>query len=492
MRILNADRLTSHGNVAGRRAMVEILEAGLEASNPYNNTRKFVRVEGDALVVGGDPTFEPDGSPTLGPYEYDLGRVGRIFVFGAGKGVQYSTKAIEDVLGDRLTGGCVIAKHGDEKILERVEVVFGAHPAPDEGCAAGSRRILELCEGLRPEDLVFTVIGNGVSSLLTLPAPPVTIEDLHVVTRIMQIERGVPTGDLNFVRNSLDLMKGGRISRHIHPARMIHIVMVDPDSYENLMHRNLWLHTLPDSTTFEGAIGILHKWDAWDAVPAVVRDYLSNADPSKETVRAEEFESWNARIFGAMPQEYSAVRAARRKAEGLGFRTHLLSGRLSAEAKEAGLVVAGIAVSSERLGEPFEPPCALFSTGELLVTVGRESGVGGRNQEYALAAALRIAGSENVVIGGVDTDGTDGPGSQYTGCELPCLTGGIVDGQTMAEARAKGVDVVGSIKRHDTTPALWALDSGIHATQNISVGDLNVTLILGRATAKDDGSGSVR
>ena len=460
--------------------MVEILEAGLEAGNPYSNTRRLLRVEGNTLLVGGDSTFEPDGSPTLGPYAYDLGRVGRIFVFGAAKGVQFSARAIEDVLGDRLTGGCVIAKHGDERILERVEVVYGAHPAPDEGCADGCRRILQLCEGLQPEDLVFTVVGNGVSSLLTLPAPPLTIEDLHVVTRIMQIERGVPTGDLNFVRNNLDLVKGGRISRRIQPAQAIHIVMVDPDTYDNLMHRNLWLHTLPDSTTFEGAIETLRRWDAWDAVPAAVREYLSSPSPEKETVRAAEFQSWNARIFGAMPREYSFIPAARRKAEELGFRTHLLTGRLQAEAKEAGLVVADMAVSSENVGEPFEPPCALFSSGELLVTVGKENGVGGRNQEFALSAAQRIAGSANVVIGAVDTDGTDGPGSQYAKCDLPCLTGGIVDGQTIAEARARGVDVVAALRRHDTTPALWELDSGVHATQNISVGDFDVTLVLER------------
>jgi glycerate 2-kinase len=460
--------------------MAEILEAGLEAANPYINTRKLLRVDENVLYVGGDPTFEPDGSPTVGPYAYDLDRVGRIYVFGAAKGVQYSAKAIEDVLGDRVTGGCVIAKRGDEKILERIEVVYGAHPAPDEGCSAGCRRILELCSDLRPEDLVFTVIGNGVSSLLTLPAPPVTIEDLHTVTRVLQIERGVPTGDLNFIRNSVDLLKGGRISRQIQPAQAVHIVMVDPDSYDNLMHRNLWLHTLPDSTTFEGAIAILRKWDAWDAIPCAVREYLSSPGPSRETVRAAEFQGWNARIFGAMPKEYGSIPAARKKAEELGFRTHLLSARLQAEAREAGHVVADIAASSENTGEPFEPPCALFSTGELIVTVGRENGVGGRNQEYALAAAQRIAGSANVVIGGVDTDGTDGPGSQYVDCELPCLTGGIVDGQTMAEAKARGVDVVAALKRHDTTPTLLALDSGILATQNISVGDLDVTLVLGR------------
>ena len=114
MRILNADRLTSHGNVAGRRAMVEILEAGLEAGNPYNNTLKFLRVEGNTLLVGGDPHSSPTAARRSARTRTTSERVGRIFVFGAAKGVQYSAKAIEDVLGDRLTGGCVIAKHGDE------------------------------------------------------------------------------------------------------------------------------------------------------------------------------------------------------------------------------------------------------------------------------------------------------------------------------------------------------------------------------------------
>ena len=112
---------------------------------------KLLRVKGDALLVGGDPTFEPDGSPTLGPYAYDLGRVGRIFVFGAAKGVQCSAKAIEDVLGDRLTGGCVIAERGDARILERVKVVYGAHPAPDEGCADGYRQTLQLSRDSSPK-----------------------------------------------------------------------------------------------------------------------------------------------------------------------------------------------------------------------------------------------------------------------------------------------------------------------------------------------------
>jgi len=117
----------------------------------------------------------------------------------------------------------------------------------------------------------------------------------------------------------------------------------------------------------------------------------------------------------------------------------------------------------------------------MVVTVGKENGIGGRNQEYALAAATHIAGSERIVIGSVDSDGTDGPGTQLVeGCEgVPSLAGGIVDGYTMAEAKDRGIDVAEALRHHDTTRALCALDSGVIATRNISMNDLTVTLIMG-------------
>lgn len=484
MRILNANRLTSHGNVRGRKAVLEILEAGLEAADPYTNTRKLLRVEGNRLIVG-NPDFEPAGSPRTGEEVYDLSQVGRIYVFGAGKGIQYAAKAIEDALGDRLTGGHVIAKHGDEPLLERIGVTYGGHPVPDEGCVVGCERILAMIRQarLRPEDLVFTVIGNGVSSLLTLPVPGVSLEDVRQTTYACQIERGVPTGDLNPIRNHLDVMKGGRISRYLQPATAIHIIAVDPEDHDRLMHRNLWLHTLPEASTYADAIAMLHKWDAWDAVPESVRRHLEAADPAGETVKAAEFERWRYRIFGVMPVRLGVMPTAQRKAMELGFRPHLLATGLSAEASQAGLFVATVATTIERNGVPFEPPCALFTTGELLVTVGQNGGVGGRNQEYALAAALKIAGSKHIVVGAVDTDGTDGPGGQFCAeyREIPCLAGGLVDGETVAEAQAAGIDLRAELRRHNATPPLWKLDSGIVATHNISLNDLCVTLVMGRS-----------
>ncbi len=481
-RILNMEALCSRGNVRGRKAVLEILEAGLQAGDPYNNTLKLLRVQDGKLIVG-NHDFEPRGTPTPGSEVYDLSQIGRIYVFGAGKGVQRVAKAIEEVLGDRLTGGHVIGKHGDEIILEKVGVTLGGHPVPDEGCALGCRRILEMCRGLREEDLVFTIAANGVSALLTLPVPGVSMEDVQKTTYMMQIERGVPTGDLNPIRNHLDMMKGGRISRYIQPASAIHILAIDPGDHDQLMHRNLWLHTLPDCTTFADAVAMFDKWDAWDAAPAAVREHLLKADPAQETVKFDEFQRMRFRVFGVMPNHLGVVPTAQKRAAELGFKPYTLATFLVAEASQAGLVVASIAHTIEHEGKPFEPPCALFSSGELLVTVGSEDGVGGRNQEYSLSAAFRIAGSRNIVIGGVDTDGTDGPGGHFADDArgIRCLAGGIVDGETVAQAGAAGVDVLGDLRRHNTSSALWKLKSGIAATQNISLGDLDVALIMGRA-----------
>jgi len=481
MRIENEDVLVSHGNVSGRKAVLEILEAGLEAADPYNNTRRLLRLDKGKLIVG-NKGFEPRGSFKTGDEVYDLSKVGNIYVFGAGKGCQRVSKAIEDTLGDRLTGGHVIDKKGNDIILKRVGVTLGGHPVPDEDCVRGCEKILEMTKSIRENDLVFTVAANGVSSLLTMPVPGVSIEDVRTVTYIMQIERGAPTQDLNPIRNHLDMMKGGRISSYIYPARMIHIIAFDPGEYDQLMNRNLWLHTLPDCTTFRDAVVILKKWNAWNEVPLSVRRHLEAANPRYETLKAKDFEKMSFRIFGVMPNHIGMVPAAKKKAEELGFRPIILAERLQAEASQAGLVVASIARTIEQTGQPFEPPCALFTSGELLVTVGKEEGVGGRNQEFVLSAAQRISGSKNIVMGAVDSDGTDGPGTQFVKGydDIPCLTGGIVDGETVKRAEELGVNVLEELRRHNATAALWKLKSGIVAIQGISLGDLSVTLIMGR------------
>lgn len=485
-RILNASTLLDHGHVAGRRLMLDILETGLRAADPYYATQGALRRDGDILSVGGE-LYAPPNSPLPAPAVIDLRQVGRIFVLGAGKGIQGAARALEETLGDRLTGGVVIDKHGTPRIVQRIEVVYGAHPIPDEGCARGCERILEFAADLRPDDLVFTLMGNGVGSLLTLPAEGVSIEDVRRVVYAFQIERGGPTVDLIPIRNHLDRMKGGQFSRYLQPARVVHLIaFYRPPSYaEMLTSPNYrWLHTLPDETTFADAIDRMHKWDIWDSAPPSVRDYLTRGDHRWETLKNADFEAMCNPVFFIFPPELGMVPTARARAEQLGFKTHVLFDNYTmlVEASQSGRLVANLALRSEQQGDPFTPPVALFSSGEMLVTVGQERGMGGRNQEYCVSAALEIGGAARVVMGSVDSDGTDGPGHQFVeGDEyraIPVLSGALIDGSTRPRAEAQGIDLAAALRRHDTSPALYRLGDGLVATPAMSMGDLSVTLIL--------------
>ena len=167
----------------------------------------------------------------------------------------------------------------------------------------------------------------------------------------------------------------------------------------------------------------------------------------------------------------------RKKAAELGLRCVMLSEYQQAEAKEAGLVDAAMALCAERMAEPFRAPIVLLSSGENVVTVGAESGVGGRNQEYCTAAALTIAGSRKIVFGAVDTDGTDGPGGfRYPGAPN-CLAGAITDGETAQAAKQAGIDLEDALRTHGTSEPLWRLGCGVAAAANVSALDLRVILI---------------
>ncbi len=493
MRILNQDVLNGHGNVEGRRIITDLLEAGLEAADPYYNTKKLLHIEGDKLYIG-NPDFDPVGSPRAGEDVFTLGKdIDRIFIFGAGKGIWRAIQALEDQLGEWLTGGHVILKWGDTiREGSRITVSFGGHPIPDDACVDGCRTMLRKIRDihLTPRDIVFTVIGNGVSSLLTLPPDGVPLEDVQQITRIIQLELGYSTIDLNRVRNQVDQLKGGRITRHLHPAKMYHIVTIDVNEknrfnlkgYRAITETNSWLHTLPDMTNCNGAITFLKNNSIWERMPLSVRRYLESEGERNPVLTLEEFQNYNARIFGVMPHENGFVPKIMDLAKQLGYTPHWMTKQLFLESSIVSQVACSITRNILEENQPFQPPCLLLFAGELTVTAGKKAGIGGRNQEFCLTAARSISGLKRVVVGSADTDGTDGPGGRFNdaayaqGCHG--LSGGVVDGYTMARARELGLDVEQALRCHDTSDTLWKLDSGLWATQNISINDIILILIM--------------
>lgn len=492
MRVINSDRLLSHGNVEGRKIALDILEKGLEASDSYNNAKSILNIKNDCLYIGNDD-FVPTGSPRTGIDCLRLGEdVERIFVFGAGKGIQRVALALEDALGEHLTGGLVLLKHHDKHDLKKIAVRFASHPVPEPCCIEACKDLVEAIENahLTEKDLVFTIIGNGASSMMTYPWEGLKLEDVAEVTRIMQIEKGLPTPTLNIVRNQLDRLKGGRITRLLLPAKMVHLFTIDlnePNAYGyggyyGHTHWNFWLHTLPDISTPEKAIEILKDNEVWDRIGDSVRNYLSTAPEENNVLSTEEFEATDSRIFGLMPTEHNFIPAVMNYAKSIGYEPHFLMRRTFVDAAVTGNLISRIAVNVENESMPFQAPCVLLLTGEMVVSVNVHKGVGGRNQEFALSASQIIKNSKRIVSVSVDTDGTDGPGGDFdpeaTKMGCCCLAGGMVDGYTALEAEENGVDIKNALRTHDTSAALWKLDSGIWANQNISVQDLIFMVVM--------------
>ena len=486
MRIQNTDSLTLHGNRAGREIVTKLLDTGLDSLDPYFRVKEFIKIVDNKIIIN-NKGFEMKDDPHSGAICLDIKEYDRVFVIGAAKGIQRAALAFEEVLGDVLTGGHVIGKHGEEIICKKIGVTLAGHPVPDEFCVEGCRKIEELLCDVNERDLIFTVFGSGCGSLFTYPAGNITIDDISKFTYMMQIEKGVPTSDLNPIRTHIDRFKGGRITRLLKKATLVHTVTADPSKmntpvlrvpYFEMLRNNTFFPTVATASTYKDCIDIIRKWDAWEETPKSIREHLLSGTDENMTV--EEYESYGCRFFGLIFKDSTVYPAVRKKAEELGIRCVMLSEYMEAEAREAGYVDANMALCCERLGEPFKPPIVLMSSGENVVTVGKECGVGGRNQEYCLAAAMKIDGSQSIVIGAVDTDGTDGPGGFVYENAPSCLAGAVVDGYTIEEAKEKGIDLQNALKTHGTSEPLWRLDSGVWATANVSALDLRIIYIGGK------------
>ena len=464
MIVENTAELLSHGNVEGRKAVIEILEAGLRAPDPYDNTRKLVRVCNGKLIVGHADFSLPPGQE---PLEFDLSQVRNIYVVGGGKAVQREAKALEDALGDLIAEGHIIAKKGDGIHLKRIGVTLGGHPIPDEDSMEGARKIIEIEQKAKEGDIVFWCNSGGGTSLQALAAPGISLGDLKEVYRILYFGCGANMPAANAVRNQLTLLRG-KHPRYVRGATLIQILTAETPP-------NLRVHTFKRPShvdAYPRAIEVLKGYGCWDKVPESVRTFLLKADPRYGPLTPEELNQRPLYHFRVMGPEYM-LDAAKAGAEEMGLNAAVIVSSLSdVEAQPVAETFAYMAHEAEVLGRPLSPPCVLLCGGELVVAVGEEKGVGGRSQEFVLAAAPRIAGSENIVIASADSDGTDGPTN---------AAGGIVDGYTMERASEAGMDVLEELRRHNSNSALGKLgDTILTGVRGTNVQDLRIVYVGGK------------
>ena len=323
---------------------------------------------------------------------------GRTLVIGAGKASAEMARVVEQNWPGELSG-LVVTRYGYSVPCTRIEIVEAAHPVPDEAGLAAARRILGLVSGLTADDLVICLISGGGSSLLVLPDDDLQLADKQEINKAL-LRSGATISEMNCVRRHLSAIKGGRLAAACHPAKVVTLLISDVpgDDPADIASGP----TTADRTTCADALAILRRY-AID-IPEKVRALL-------ESGRGESVKPGDPRLANsetrmiATPQ--MALEAAAAVAQAAGVPVHILGDSIEGEARDVGIVMAGIARQVAAHQQPFKPPCILLSGGETTVTV-RGNGRGGRNVEFLLSLGVTLNGQPGIHAMACDTDGVDG------------------------------------------------------------------------------------
>jgi hydroxypyruvate reductase len=347
-------------------------------------------------------------------------RYRHIYVLGAGKAGASMAQAVERFLKDRITAGLINVKYGHTARLRRIELNECGHPVPDAAGAAGAARIAALAESAGPNDLVLCLISGGASALLPLPADGITLEEKQATTRAL-LACGANIHEMNALRKHISRIKGGQLARLAAPAAVESLLLSD------VIGDNLDVigsgPTAPDASTFADVAAILTRVGIRDRIPASVRDRIDRGLRGEVPETPKPGDPLFARVRNTViGSNRLALDAAARAARALGYRTLILASEIQGETRDVARMHAAIAREIVHTGRPIKPPACIITGGETTVTL-RGAGLGGRNQEFALAAAIDIAGLDRVVIFSAGTDGTDGPTD---------AAGAIADGRTLA------------------------------------------------------------
>lgn len=430
------------------RQALRIFQAALRAADPVEAVLRHVRREKEILVAGGR--------------RYPLKSFRNVYVIGAGKAGVPMAAAIERLLGARITGGLVNVKHNAGVPLRRIQINECGHPVPDRRGVAGARRIAQIASEAGPDDLIVCLISGGASALLPLPTPPVTLAEKQAVTQLL-LHCGANIHELNCVRKHISRIKGGQLARLAYPATLLTLILSDVIGDDMGVIGSG--PTSPDPTTCQDARAMFEKYRLWNKLPGAVRALMKSAAGETPKPGDRIFRKTRNVIVGS---NALAVDAAALEARRLGFNTLVLSTFLEGEAREAARVHAGIAKEIRASGRPMQPPACVITGGETTVTV-RGNGLGGRNQEFALSAALAIAGLRGAVILSAGTDGVDGP----TGA-----AGAIADGTTIARAEALGLNAASFLANNDSYRFFGALGDLIETgPTGTNVADVQAILV---------------
>jgi len=448
MTTLHRDRLREHpyGD-----AQLEILEAALAAIEPA------ARIADRLIVVEDMLQIDQLSIPLAGR---------KVWILSIGKASVPMVRGIESLLSpERIAGGVAVTRRGYGGPTQRIRVIEAGHPLP-EG-SDGADAVLEIAKQVGPDDLVLCLLSGGGSALLAAPPSGISLSELACTTELL-LHSGVTIDEMNTVRRHVSQLQGGQLMALLHPATVVTLILSDVigDRLESIASGP----TVPDPTSFADAVAVLERMSLLDRIPQSVRSHLMSgmASAVPETPKPGDpiFETAQALLLG---NNSTAIRAMSTAARALGFDVGIHPTPLIGEARDVG---SQLADHAKQLAGSAGTRWALIAGGETTVTV-RGDGLGGRNQELALAAALQLEGIAGLSLGTLATDGTDGPTD---------AAGALIDGYTARLARQRGMDPVAALARNDSHTILNATEDLIW-TGPTKTNVADVVLILGEPTA---------
>lgn len=461
MKIRNYDRLTDHGCRESRRIVLDITEKTLQRLDSYRIIRSMTRLEGDILHIG--------------TKSWDLSKKKNVYLIGAGKACNHMARAIDEVLGDRLTRGIAIVKiREDSDVFNKTEVYTGGHPLPNEAGYQACLKILDMVDNAGPEDLFIVVISGGSSALMSCPREGITLQDEIDTTDVM-LKSGAGIYEVNAVRRHISALNGGMLAKRIRGrgAELVGIGISDavgnkPTTAPEVPYEQYASTPMgPDKTTLEDARNAIRKYAVAERLPKRVLDFIMNAGPEYETPK--EFKENTYFRINTLPDSCIYAKAI---AEEMGLNAYILTSFLEGEARDAGTVFASIAREIQSFGNPFKAPCVILSSGEVTTLITDNSSIkghGGPSHEMMTGFALAASGAPGACMLSIDSEGTDG---------TTPAAGAIVDSTTLSSAGENNIDLMDSLRGHSCFEALSVLgETVITGNTGTNLCDLNIMYV---------------
>jgi len=427
IKIRNRKELVANGETAHirecRKIALDCIEYTINAVDPKQLLERNVKVENGCLQVG--------------CCSFELSKFRHIYVVGGGKAGGRMASAIEEIMGSYLTAGVVNIPYGTAQKTCIIELNQASHPIPDEAGVRGTLRMMEIAEQADESDLIISLISGGGSSLMSLPREGVTLADKKTITDLL-LKSGASITEINVVRKHLSAFKGGWLAKKAFPATVLNLVLSDVigDPLDAIASGP----TVPDPSTFKQAKAVMEKYNLWSSIPGSVQTVLAKGERDflEETPKAEDLAFRNVynKIIG---NNRSATLAAVDCFNSKGLSTLWMAKNIDGEARIVGSSIANFANNAFDL-EFIPKPLGVVMGGETTVTV-RGKGLGGRNQELALSAALSLRPDKECVIASFSTDGIDGPTD---------AAGAIVDSYTLKRAKERGVNPLSILDDNDS------------------------------------------